>query len=682
MRIFLLALMLCFTYSIAQATDKVRLSAAPQWLYPINPDLDKKPIKKNISNGYYLELVDQQVNLITNTRYIHYIRNIVNETGVQNASEVSVSFSPQYQHVVFHQVSLIRNGILISKLDKKQIRVVDEESEADDFLYYGQKRAFVIVKDVQKNDRIEFAYSVIGFNPVFNNKFSDKIYFSSSTAMCNYFETIIAPPNRALRFRSFNGAAAPAEEEVENGRVYHWSNPETRIWESQPGAPAWFDDYPYVSITEYNSWQEVIDWGIDLFNKYQHSLPPALQSKMAEWRKLAHGDKDIFAILAVRYVQDQIRYLGLETGLNTHKPHSPAEVFKNSYGDCKDKSLLLALILQSEKIPAYVALLNTTKKQTMTETPPSPGEFDHAIVAIQRSSGYIYVDPTISHQRGELINLYIPAYGYALVIRDTEKNLQPVEPDSFNASHIEEKLEVKYADSSRLEVSTLYQGGKADAIRSSLSGASVSEMEENYLQYYAKSFEEITQSGTIIVQDDSSKNQLTIKESYAIPKLWEINAEGKEAFEVYAKAIYDLLPDPSEISKKAPMALTFPSTTYYTLTMVMPDLWAFPLKELHIKNSSYRFDYVPEVSGRVITLKYTFKTLKDHVPVNEMAMYKVNYKMMLDKLSFELYRGDPALSPGKLVGGTLNWPMVWFTFGVMVSLSFLFRYLNNLNNET
>jgi hypothetical protein len=268
-----------------------------------------------------------------------------------------------------------------------------------------------------------------------------------------------------------------------------------------------------------------------------------------------------------------------------------------------------------------------------------------------------------------------------LVLRQNEQTLQPVEIDAFNASHIEEKLEVNYSDSSRFEVSTLYQGGKADAIRSSLSGASVSEMEENYLQYYAKSFEDIVQSETIIVQDDSSKNQLIIKESYAIPKLWEINSEGKEAFEVYAKAIYDLLPDPSEISKKCPMALTFPSTTYYTLTIVMPDLWAFPLNNLHIKNSSYQFDYEPSVSGRVITLKYTFKTLKDHVPANEMALYKANYKLIVDKLSFELYRGNSAPSPGRPFGGGLNWPMVWFTFGVMVAMSFLFKYLNSRNSD-
>lgn len=677
MRSSLLALLLCLSFSVSRATDKVQLTAIPSWLYAIKPDINKKPVTKNISNGYYLELYDQQVNLLTNTRYIHGIRNIVNETGVQNASEVSISFAPQYQEIEFHTVSLIRNGKVVTRLTRNQIRVVDEESEASEHLYYGKKRAFVILKDVQKNDRIEYAYSIKGFNPVFKNKYSDKIYFTSSTAICNYFETIIAPETRGLHFKLFNGASGPVTESKQNALVYHWSNPATRTWESQVGVPSWFDDYPYVSITEYNNWQEVISWGNQLFNNYQHSLPEALQEKIANWRKISKGDREQFATLAIRYVQDQIRYLGMEMGENTHKPHAPAEVFQHSYGDCKDKSLLLAMILQQENIPAYVAMLNTSKKETIVEAAPSPDEFDHAIVAIKRSSGYIYVDPTITHQRGELINLFIPAYGYSLVIKDGESALQRVEPDAFNASHIEEKLRVSYLDTSTLEVTSVYKGGRADDTRSALSGFSTSELEDNYTQYYEKSFDGIVISNAIDVKDDSSKNEITVKESYKVPELWSLNAEGQESFEVFAKAIYDIIPSPSDIAKNAPMALSFPSTTYYTLSIVMPSDWTFPMDAVHIKNNSYQFDFTPQVVGKTITLKYVFKTFKDHIPADEVAKYKSEYKKMMKKTSFELYRNITTPSPTTNPFGGLNWPMVYFSFGVMAGISFLFRYLNN-----
>lgn len=681
MRIFLLSLLVCLGYCFSFATDKVQVSAAPHWVLPVKADLNKAPIAKNISSGYFLELIDQQVNLGNNTRYVRFIRNIVNETGVQNASEVSVSFDPQYQEVVFHTVNLIRSGKLVSKLNSAEIKVVQEETDATDFLYNGLKRAFVTLKDVHKNDRIEVAYSITGFNPVFQNKYSDKVYFCSSTAITNYFQTIIVPVNRTINVRSYNKAPAPLVEIHGDKRIYHWSNPFTQVWESQPGVPSWFDSYPYIMVTEYDSWKDVVNWGTAILNNYHYPMPVRLQNKIAEWRKIAKGDKDHFAILALRYVQDQIRYLGLEMGANTHQPHSPAEVFEHSYGDCKDKSLLLVTILQQERIPAYVALLNTVKKETMAETAPSTVEFNHAIVAIERSSGYIYVDPTVTYQRGELINLYIPDYRYALVLREGETRLQPIEPDNFNETLINETLNARFTDSSELEVTTSYKGGKADDVRNSLSGMSNIELEESYLQYYAKMFDGIQHASSVVSKDDSLKNEISVVESYKIPQLWYVNGEGKKAFEVFAKAIYDELPDPGSAFKNGPIALTYPSTIYYTLTVMMPEQWSFPLNELHIKSNSYQFDYTPTISGRVITLKYTFKTLKDNIHLGDIAKYKADYRRMTDKLSFELSYLPEGSLPNNQFAGTVNWNLLWFAFAVLAGMSFLFRYLNNTNIE-
>ena len=148
-------------------------------------------------------------------------------------------------------------------------------------------------------------------------------------------------------------------------------------------------------------------------------------------------------------------------------------------------------------------MLSTTKHQAMADEPPGPNEFDHAIVAIQRSTGYIYVDPTIANQRGELNSLYLPPYNYALVIRDGETKLQPVKEAAIAETQIEEKLTVWVLDSARLEVMSTYRGGKADDIRASLSGMSTSELEDSYTQYYEKSFEGIQLAKTIVIDDDS-----------------------------------------------------------------------------------------------------------------------------------------------------------------------------------
>src|SRR6195256_6731644 len=132
MRSFIFSVIFFFFYCLGFSNNKILVNAEPAWVFKTNPDLTKTPATKSIRNGYYLELLDNQVNLINSTEYFHFIRHIVNESGVQNASEVSVSFSPEFQQVIFHKLIIVRNGELINELNASQIKVVQEETDASD----------------------------------------------------------------------------------------------------------------------------------------------------------------------------------------------------------------------------------------------------------------------------------------------------------------------------------------------------------------------------------------------------------------------------------------------------------------------------------------------------------------------------------------------------------------------
>ncbi len=663
--------------------EKVAVTAEPLWLYKVEAGNTKSPSPGAVSNGYYIELTDHQVNLAMQTEYLHSIRHIINESGVQNASEVSVTFAPEFQKIFFHKVILWRNGIIISQLNTAQIKVVQEETEAGDFQYNGIKRAFVIVKGVQKEDRIEFAYSVTGFNPVFGDHFSDKIYFVNSTFVANYFETFIVPAGRKINIKSFNNAPPPAETEQGSMHIYHWSNPPIKLQESQPGVPGWFDNYPYITVSEFSNWQEVIDWGVKLFNNYQYPLTEELKSRIKQWRLIAKGDKDLYTNMAIRFVQDQVRYLGLEMGQYTHQPHTPAVVYHQRFGDCKDKALLLATLLQQENIPAWVALVNTVNRSKLGEATPSTGEFDHAIVAIERSSGFAYVDATAAYQRGELANTFIPAYGYALLLRAGENKLQPVVPGDIYNTTVEEKLKVPYSDSCRMNVITVYRGGAADAMRSNLAEASLQNMTDMYVQYYAKTYDGIRMKIPISIQDDSIKNELTVTENYDMPSLWHNNTKGKRTVEVFAKAIYELIPDPTNAYGAGPVAISFPRTLHYVLEIEMPENWQFPQEGLHIKNDSYQFDFTPELRDNFVRLRYYYKTFKDHIPANEVFQYKEDYKKIESNFNFNLYydtntgnQPSDNATPTPATSININWLMVLLAFLFTGGLILLIRYLN------
>src|ERR1700744_685279 len=165
-----LSVILGLTLSLRiSALPYVKTGAQPAWLVAIHPDWHKTPAREAISDGLYYDLFEFQTNLTCNTDYTHFIRNIVNQSGVQNGSEISVTFSPQFQQVVFHRIAILRDGTVLDRLSPENIKVVQPENEAGDFQYNGLKRAFLTLKDVRKGDRIEVSYSVIGFNPVFDN---------------------------------------------------------------------------------------------------------------------------------------------------------------------------------------------------------------------------------------------------------------------------------------------------------------------------------------------------------------------------------------------------------------------------------------------------------------------------------------------------------------------------------
>jgi transglutaminase-like putative cysteine protease len=91
-------------------------------------------------------------------------------------------------------------------------------------------------------------------------------------------------------------------------------------------------------VSEYESWKQVADWASALF-PFPAVLSQDLQKRIADIKaKHALPADQLSAVL--RFVQDDVRYMGIEMGVHSHKPHPPAQVFRQRFGDCKDKAYL------------------------------------------------------------------------------------------------------------------------------------------------------------------------------------------------------------------------------------------------------------------------------------------------------------------------------------------------------
>jgi len=667
-----------------RAAPSIGIKPVPSWVIPVTPG-GKAPSVKDFSGGYYLSFVDKQVNLAAKSTYQRFVRQIVSESGIQNGSEISVTFDPAFEQVEFHEVTVWRGGQRISHLKPADFKVMPVESERQRFIYNGYHSASLVLKDIRKGDRIDVAYSTIGRNPVFMNKYSDFLYFHAYDYIAHIHTSILAPAGRVLYFKEFNKPPVRNTRNLAGNVVYEWDARNVKNSSYDDYVPGWYAKEPFVQITEFATWKDVVDWGL---NFYQVPVPAgALKAKVDEWKAQSESTLD-FIGKAVRFVQDEIRYLGIETGENSHRPHSPEEVFAQRYGDCKDKTFLLCAILRSNGIECDPVLVDSYKRGHIAEYLPSPSDFNHVIarIRVQERSGkdnefsFAFIDATMALQGGAVPQMYCPPYGQGLLLQSGQAQLVTIpEHNAGNVDIVEDIYLPVSSDSNRegmVQVKTAYYKGDADDFRSQFQNSHVSELEENYLNFYKDLFKHATVEATDTLEyyDQREGNSFSLVERYALKNPWKLDStSNKFYFDVFGKTLYTTLTILPGRPRKDPVSLKFPSDQNYTINVHMPEAWNFTQDKWEIKRGSYIISfeskYLPEEF--TLQLKYHFKTLKDHVPVADAKQYKADIDKLVENLEYQLTQPK---SGGFSASDNNGWMMALLVVAAL-GTSFFFRRL-------
>jgi hypothetical protein len=278
----LFGLALLFFGLSAFSSPAVRISPTPSWIVSVVP-AGKAPSLKQFSDGYYVAFSDRQIYLDKQTSYSRIIRHIASETGVQNGSEFSLSFDPSYERIDFHTIIVWRDGKAISRLNPADFKILPLETDRQRFIYNGSFSASVILKDIRKGDRIEFSWSRTGWNPIFKNKFSGMLNFGGSDYLPHVHYALFAGKGRTPHFREFNKAPIKTERTQHGVSVYEWDMKNVSPVKYEDYSPSWYDKDPYVQVTEFKDWAEVVDWGVQFYE-----VPPvrgALKAKVDQWKK-------------------------------------------------------------------------------------------------------------------------------------------------------------------------------------------------------------------------------------------------------------------------------------------------------------------------------------------------------------------------------------------------------------
>ena len=115
------------------------------------------------------------------------------------------------------------------------------------------------------------------------------------------------------------------------------------------------------------SWQQVGAF-YDQLARDRMATTPEMSQKVAE---LTAGKTDFYdrTEAIAEFVQKDIRYFVIEKGIGGQQPHPAGDIFRNRYGDCKDKATLLAAMLASAGVHSTLVLVDTDRGFVDPDTP-------------------------------------------------------------------------------------------------------------------------------------------------------------------------------------------------------------------------------------------------------------------------------------------------------------------------
>jgi uncharacterized protein DUF3857/transglutaminase superfamily protein len=622
----LFAALLFLAPSLAFGGD-YSVGPAPKWIDTLSVDTAATLPAGEVRYGTYALLEDHQVRAGASTsHYYRRVRKVVSPSGVQNASEVAFDFDPSYQRLVLHDIAILRGGARKHVLDTASIRVIEKEDEQSDHLYDGILSAIAFVKDVRPGDVLDYSWSLEGANPLLGGRFADTFDLTSDVPAKLIRHRLIFP--RPLRYRS---TLPIVEPDVANG-VYTWTRTNVPALVVEDGTPDWFDPYDHVQVSEFASWHDVALWADALFqmNAASRVAVEALASQI----RAGHPQQRDQIVAAIRFVQDDVRYLGIEMGRNSHEPHQPAEVLEQRWGDCKDKAFLLAVLLRQLGVEAYPALVNTKLRHNMDRELPSPFEFDHVITQVSVDNRSFWIDPTLADQGGTLETIETPNDERALVVRKESGALATIETNQKGSTSIAMTYSATSWDApASLVVETTSSGSDADILRGDLASMTLADLAKERINHLAVDQPKIAAAAPPQIRDDRARNVIVVTERYTVRDLWRDGA-----FTFTPHAIEEHLQHPDTVIREMPLAFDYPLAVHERVTFRLPSNVTIEGTDDAVTTPSFRYASTIAGDGKTVTLDYDLRALRDGIEAKDVPDHLTKVNAILDGTGVTLTR--------------------------------------------
>lgn len=642
---FFIILFFIGSMSMVQA-EVVSTAPVPKWVVDRDIDMATVLIDEVDRGGFQVLLSDTQI-FYDNKQphaYTHMTVRLHSLQAIEQMGTLAIAYTPAYQSYRVHHLIIWRDGKAIDMLKSAKATFNSYDVEPNSPEHEGGKTVQLYLPDVRRGDVVDFSYTISGQNTAFGNRAFGWNYVAVNSRVHNVYVRYTLPEKRPLNISYRNGYKVPKITKNKKEITYEWQWDVIEKTELETGIPAWYVQIPTMVYSDFQNWTEVKDWAYDLFSvtgKKNRKISALAKELVKDAKNAENKLKKILG-----FMQSEVRYVGMEIGRNGFRPFKPQEVLDRRYGDCKDQAVLLTSMLKSVDIKAWPALVNSNGGKVMANFGVSPGAFDHVIVKVDIKGKIYWVDPTRALMTDREASLTPPRMEKALVLQKGPGGLSdiPLQERDEKSPHITVSDHFTFSGDLFDEVLWVrrnkYSGEDVDGMRSAINNVGLRQMGINLRNFRKKKFEGIENNEFTTVEDEG--DFLTVVEDYKISKPGTYDQQfDRMEFEYRPRNISENLTRPRTLKdRKSPYGLTYPLRRKSVLEIEIDDVYFQPF-EKKISSPYHIFHQKGQYNGNVFEITYSYETLQDHVPVEDLEKFSEEIDLIYDEIFFRL------TSPGK-----------------------------------
>jgi len=499
----------------------------PRWIKRREIDFADQLSRSDSPHIYLLADYQEQVKDREIRGYFRLVQKINDSSKLEKASLFLRELRAGNECLIFHRVDLIRNGRRITALNPENISVYRRERTLKKHVITNQITVCHSIDDLRVGDVIDLQVTHLEYataHPIAVKQYWSRFWLNwnclvlkQNVRIVNRSRRTLVLHHHAIEQGKEKNSYVELKPQQECERHYAYLAPKT----ISDTAPDWLH-VDFLLVTPVASWTQISRYYHDIY--VDAAIRDGDLDCCAMDRIKLTGIKYIDALRIIRFVQNEIRYLSECEGIYSHTPKPPRYVLRRGAGDCKGKSNLLVVLLNSIGVTANPVLVNTRIGNGLNHYQPSACHFNHVIIRVEMAAKTYYFDPTMQHQAGDFEHAAQLDLGYGLNLTAAGEDLVKLPRDiSRKLFEIKHRFDFRQAAQGKgnVTITRKHRAHQADSIRSYIASSEIHDVQKDYFERaeYDCGLELRTVKPVTVVKDDVDRNLLITEEQYEITNM-------------------------------------------------------------------------------------------------------------------------------------------------------------------